>query len=371
MIQRLSAFPGMMFFGTVIALMQKYVFDQKSFLSDPLFQSSFHKPWFQTFVTYFGMCLALLTHEGTRLIKKVPIDTEAVNSKYQPGSNEERHNRWIFYVSAIMPALCGVLVHAFQNIALIYIPVSVWMAFKSSLNVFYPAFNRIFFKKEQPNLVWISVLLVVFALIMIGYSTIQTSSLSSSYVYLGLFLVLISQVIQSMLLLLETYLFDTIQSTPSLIISMEGFWGLLIVFGIFFPALQGQVGHQGIGLSEDLFDTIVLLKNNLDLLSLEISLLFLYCFSSLSTLTATGPSPELRPIVDVIQAIGVWVCQLMIRASIKRSNHYSLSIGEEWTSYSFLQLFGEFLLLCAAFTYMHVLKPNIIMEDQSEVEVIA
>ena len=351
-IQRLSAFPALMFFGTIITITQKYLYQQTSYSLDLIDPKPFHKPWFQTFILFLGMCLALITHEATRLIAKISVDTEALNRKLEINSIEERKNRWIFYVSALMPALTGLFYIVFQNISLIHISASVWSAFRSSIGIFYPIFNLIFFKNPQPKNIRKQILLMIISLILIGISTILNNFNSKTYIFLGLFLIIISQIIRSMHLLLETYYFEDIESTPSLVIGMEGYWGLLLIIGIFFPALQSNYGKEGTGLYENLFDTLTMLFNNSNLFSLEIMMLFLYCFDSLASMTTTTPAPELRPVVDCVQAISIWVCQIAIRISSS-----SINEGEEFNKYSWLQLIGEILLIISAILYMKIMNP--------------
>ena len=119
----------------------------------------FQKPWFQLWITYFGMSMFFLTtlvqkkraKEAHKIIQKItiPIDFK-------------------IFRQVALPSICSILVNYLQNKALIYLPVTVWQMF-FGFQVLFTTLFAVTYRKQQLFLVdWMSLFISVAGMCFIG-----------------------------------------------------------------------------------------------------------------------------------------------------------------------------------------------------------
>jgi len=141
---------------------------------------------------------------------------------------------------------------------------------------------------------------------------------------------------------------------PVALVGFEGLWGLL--YYAFLSPILTFTPRSDLAVStiwhENFADTWVMLKNSNDLVWL--------CFGYFCTILIYNIaanfvtqclSAVVRSILEACRVMGVWCVGLFFFYS-----GTAVSIGEEWSNWSYLELFGFLVLMYGTFAYKGLLK---------------
>ena len=154
---------------------------------------------------------------------------------------------------------------------------------------------------------------------------------------------------------LESSIFRKIRTKAALIVGLEGFWGFFFVFAVIIPILHSStVDPEGNGIHENLWDTLVMLKNNGLWLIPEF---FVLGFSVLNVIgsqyVTSQNNPERLPMLEGTAAIIVWLVEIILHYSLRKTQ-YGMShpqIGEPLKGYSILRFIGFGLMAIGVIVY--------------------
>ena len=369
--QKVTAIPGMLLFGTCTVVVQKFLFCQKA-VGDAKYKNPhyFKKPWFQTNSMFVGMLLALVVYEVQRLIENrrkkredkdlASVVDDSVISQ-QPKAKTS-HAKMYFAVAA--PACCDLLATSLMNIGLLYIEASVWQMIRGSMVLFSSIFCAFILKRPHYAYMWWSVLLIVLALAVVGISSVCSTGVgkagvSQGQVIMAIFLTIGSQIIQASQIVVEDFLLHDMTASPVLIVGLEGMWGTIITCTIFLPIIQNIGGEEGNGVHEDTLDTFQMIGDNPTLLAFCILYVFFILLYNVTGMFVTNiTSAVVRTILEGLRTLCIWVVQIIICYSIKGTDYGNKhsTLGEEWTSWSWMQLSGFLLLFTGMLLYNKILR---------------
>lgn len=197
--------------------------------------------------------------------------------------------------------------------------------------------------------------MVFIALVVVGCSSLgsndDNTNASVGLQILGIFLVMIAQIIQAGQTVIEEHLLQGIEIDSDFIVGCEGLWGLIYTGLIFMPIAQFLPGEEGKSLHEDTIDSFYMLYHSLPILLINISTIFLLLFLNYGSMNVTKYSNSVsRNILEPVRTFFVWILAVII---------YYISSKKylEGLNYmSIVELLGFMLLVCGLFVYYGVVK---------------
>eukprot|EP00928_Gymnodinium_smaydae_P058586 TRINITY_DN41768_c0_g1_i1.p1 TRINITY_DN41768_c0_g1~~TRINITY_DN41768_c0_g1_i1.p1 ORF type:complete len:432 (+),score=53.33 TRINITY_DN41768_c0_g1_i1:56-1297(+) len=258
-----------------------------------------------------------------------------------------------------IPAAFDLLATALACIGMLYIPASVWQMLKGATLVFAAMFSVIFLKRKMLAYHWLGLTLCVVGICIVGLASIlgesgddsSDSGKSSSNALVGITFVLAGQVVQASQVIAEEYLMKSLDLPAMHVVGYEGIWGVIQMVFVVYPILYllpgSDHGHQ-----EDVFDTLAMISNNGTLALAILTYLFSCGTYNATGIAITGAlSAVHRTMLDASRTMVIWAFDLLVHQLDPSS-----PFGETWTRYSYLQLFGFFVLVIGQGIYGEVIR---------------
>lgn len=267
-----------------------------------------------------------------------------------------------------VPAACDAIATILMNVALLFIPVSIWQMLRGSIIVFTAFLTICFRKRKLYRYEVIGMSLVILAIVILGCVALVSSDNSEVknawVVILAVVLVIISQGIQAIQTIIEEVFLHDSTYPPMLLVAWEGFWGFVYCTFIFIPIAQFLPKTWPEGFYEDSIDTFVMINNNKLLIIWSILYAVAITFFNIFGMYITDVTNALtRNVIDPMRTLLLWVLSLLIYYII------SPDFGEKLTWWSILQLFGFFIMTVGVFCYNGAFKIRCLMGRQEEEEV--
>lgn len=364
----LTVFVLALIFGTACSLTSKVLMsmESKGLTGET---ELFTNPLFQTCTMFIGMLLSLPIHYAVKHWK-IPFygyaHYDESRGKYVALNGEDadrpKEISWSIYMWLLVPALFDLVATALCMFGLRYVDVSIYQMLRGGSIVFVALLKQFYLMDRLKRFMWVGVIWNVVSICLVGYVANLNSTLTSkgeeggedplkdnsemNHPLIGVALILLGAVVQSLQYAWEEKVMSLdIGAPPLLLIGMEGFWGTVFCILVLYPLAYYLPGEDH-GSIENPFNTITLLKN-----SAEIQRVFwLYFFSvfgynMLCALITFMLNSVWHAILDNFRPITVWGSDLYIFYMCTKS------LGEEWTKYSYLQVFALFVLLYGTAIY--------------------
>lgn len=230
-----------------------------------------------------------------------------------------------------LPAICDICGTTLMNIALAMIPVSIYQMTRGVVILFVALFSVYFLKHKITNYEWVSLLLVIFGVVLVGYSGNSRNSGIEIDVelILGVALVILGQVCVATQFVIEEHVLSIWTMTPTMMVAYEGIYGSLITFAsmvcmhIFVGAKNQDSPFNMIQAFGDMFSNYIVLYSSV-VIMISIAGFNFFGLTITDNLNATA-----RSTIDTCRTLLVWLV--------------SLSIG--WESFKSLQLTGFAVLV--------------------------
>ena len=211
-----------------------------------------------------------------------------------------------------------------------------------------------------------AIFFVLIAVILVGFAGIETSddSSSGSSVILGLGFILAAQGVTAVQFIAEEKLMNDPATTldPVALVGYEGLWGLLY-FVVLAPMLTytprsneevSSIWHEDFG------DTFVQLSNSSELCWLTFAyFVAILVYNIAANFVTQCLSAVVRSILEACRVMGVWAVGLLFFYIDDND-----TIGESWTNWSFLELFGFIVLMYGTFAYKALVKIPWVDEEE-------
>lgn len=321
---------------------------------------NFQKPWFITFIMFAAMSLALPFDKDmwrkSRRDARIDMTPGNVAAPLLGANSKMTWGKKVQMVA--IPAVFDILATGLCSMGFLYIPASVWQLLRGAEMVFAAILAVVCLKRKLYGHHWLGIGLSALGIILVGMATVggedegtsEPGSVSS--VLFGMGLCLLGQIVQAAQVIAEEWLLNDVDLPGLQIVGFEGIWGGLIMLLIAFPLLWAIPGSD-MGHMEDEKDTFIMIDSNKSLLYMLIIYLFSCCTYNMAGIAVTGAlSAVHRVMLEAFRTSFVWVFGLSV--------HYFYSptspVGEVFTSYSWLEIAGFFVLLGGQVTYGALVK---------------
>ena len=308
---------------------------------------NFNKPWFTVFVMKFSMSLCLLLYFGFGWGKENP---NAPNPS------------WSTIKAVAFPASLDLLNTVLGNVGLLWVNSSIYQMTRGSVVIFSAFLSVKFLGRTMRSFHYWSIGFVLVAVIVVGVAGVMGSSdddsSSGGAVILGLGFILAAQMVTAVQFIAEESLMNNPKTTldPVALVGFEGLWGLLY-FMVLAPVLtitpRSDMDVSSIW-HENFLDTFVQLSNSSALCWLTFGYFCtILMYNIAANIVTQTLSAVVRSILEACRVIGVWVVGLLFYYA---GTGAITTVGEEWSSWSFLQLFGFLVLMYGTFAYKGLVK---------------
>ncbi|KAJ3449826.1 hypothetical protein M0812_05986 [Anaeramoeba flamelloides] len=345
--KRLLIVAGMLIAGTGSIIFGKLQFQTQAIGRDGKMHY-FTKPLFKNAAMFLGMSFSF----GLLLRSKKKPKSQKLSQDKDKKQDYFRLAKLVF-----LPAFCDFLATYLMNFGLIFLPASVWQLLRASIIVFTAILTKYYRKRAVPNYQWAGVVFVIFGLLVVGVAGIMGSDEQEGQQFsmfvktIGVLLVIAAELVQATQNIVEEKLLHDYEDTnPAVIVGFEGVWGFLLCVVISAPVAYFL--PESTGMKEDSIDSFVMLANSTFLIWTTFVFIFVILFFNYFAMEITNfSSALLRNILDGLRTLLSWIVLLII--------HYTnpgAKLGEKWTNWSYLQLFGFVFLILGTFLYNQIVK---------------
>lgn len=200
---------------------------------------------------------------------------------------------------------------------------------------------------------WLGVFWNVVAVILVGATAIlnsndESATVEPSQALLGVVLVMLGAFVQALQYVFEEKVLTMEEADvpPLLLIGMEGFWGTFLCVVLLYPLAYYLPGDDH-GSFEDPFNTWAMIVNTPTIQWAFLIYFFaIFGYNLFAVLVTFMLNSIWHAILDNFRPISVWLTDLAIFYVFTAGG-----FGEPWTAYSFVQLFGMFVLLYGTAIY--------------------
>lgn len=218
-------------------------------------------------------------------------------------------------------------------------------------------------RKLNKENVW-GLALCLAGILLVGASSLLTSddrtkflakgtSPSPGDTLLGMLLIVIAEAVQASQIVSEDWLMSTADTKlpPVEVVGYEGLFGTLLMALIVLPVLQfSRLGREGGGLREDTVESLHMIVHSPPVAVAAVSYIILMALYNLSGMLVTDSMGALsRTVAETARTLLVWGLDLFLYYKVHIKG--ATSIGEPWTSYSWLQALGFVVLVFGTALY--------------------
>jgi drug/metabolite transporter (DMT)-like permease len=312
------------------------------------YQFALEKPIFVTLLYLLSQTLSLFGYAVSTTRGLTEESREAV--------------QWVhsirYYARPLIPAVLNLLKNAMRSASMVHLPASVAEMMISGLGLVLSAAASWIIRKRMISCTrWIGIGIVSSGVLIIGGAELLSSDKTNGDgsgnerdQWIGLVLILGQCIISVFQDLSEELLIQDAEFSATLLLGLEGLFGLVIGSCIYFP-LASKLG-------EPLAETMESLST-WGVLEFTIGLVCLFLVSGIFNILAIAETCSMTlNLWKNFRTILVWVFGLIIFYSSQNEN-----LGEEWTPESFILLFGFFVMLGGA--YLFYMKTIAVNEPQA------
>jgi len=358
----------MLISGTLTTLTAKVQFETKSeglhscnIDDDDNKNCPFTKPWFSVLEMKASMTICLFLYYVLGYGKEANIPDPTFTT-----------------IKAVWkPAILDLLNTVLGNIGLVWVNSSIYQMTRGSVVIFSALLSVKWLGRTLRHFHYWSIAFVTIAVIFVGTAGIEEkpptdddcvddgddgdddTSSSGGEILLGLFFILLAQAVTAVQFIVEESLMNdkATQLSPVALVGFEGLWGVFY-FAILAPILTATP-RSDLPIStlwhEDFLDSFTQISNSSTLLYYVIAYCVAILAYNVSANTVTQClSAVVRSILEACRTMGVWVVGIIL--FYLGGTCGTKEIGEQWTNWSFLELFGFLVLLYGTFAYKALIK---------------
>ncbi|KAH6919043.1 hypothetical protein BKA70DRAFT_40223 [Coprinopsis sp. MPI-PUGE-AT-0042] len=347
---------------------------------DPTRHVVYEQPVWQTLQMFLGEMLCFLPVLYTWLRSKTkspssPVQLAEDDPDLEPltkplEDKPEELEGWKVFLLWI-PAACDLTGTTLMNIGLLYTPVSIYQMTRGALVLFVGVFSVIFLKRRLWLYQWISLLIVMSGVALVGYSgslvkqhidtfvppslrSLAARSAASSAnvsddenmtsVLVGVFFVLFAQIFTATQFVVEEKIMGRYSVSPLVAVGYEGLFGAVSVLMLFpilsIPSIAAKSPFFDLGRGwSQMINTPSVLWSGMAI-AISISLFNFFGLSVTRHVSATA-----RSLVDTCRTLVIWI----------------ISLGLGWehfvVPFSFLQVLGFSFLVYGTFMFNSLVRP--------------
>jgi len=321
--------------GTFSALICKMAYDTSSVGLDGT-TKLFAKPIMMLFLMFAAMVPAIFFW----LIKQ-----------FFAKENERETVTYKTMAILIVPCLCDLLCTLLLLIAQLYITASLWQMMRGSIIIITALLKKFALGHRLKRHMWLGVSVITLAMLLVASTSFfepsTDSNPSGKDPRIGILLVLIGCLAQGVQYVFEEKVMAVDNAPPLVVIGCEGLWGTVLTIILVYPMAYLMPGSDN-GHFEDPFDALHMIMSSPTLKTLVV--LFVVTVTTYNCMVVYVTkylSAIWHAILDNFRPITIWALDLAIFYVIFPGTGF----GEQWTSASWLQLAGLFILLFGTAIY--------------------
>jgi drug/metabolite transporter (DMT)-like permease len=246
------------------------------------------------------------------------------------------------------------------NIALLFLHPSVWQMFRGSLTLGTAALSILIRHKKLRAADWVGLATVVTGIVIVGSAELinkhagqeKERTVSPGMQILAMFLVIISQMVQSFQCILEELILHDIDATVAELVGFEGIWGTFYLTFCLLPLCNVLPEKWGEGIYENTLESVWCAWMNPSILALFVAYIaaaLLYNIGGAALVAIT--SAIHATIYDSLRSITVWIVSVIIYYGIP-----SIGAGEPLGIHSLLQGAGFIVLMLGSAMYHRFIR---------------
>ncbi|KAK5071304.1 hypothetical protein LTR64_007807 [Lithohypha guttulata] len=275
-----------------------------------------------------------------------------------------------------LPACCDITGTTLMNVGLLFVAASIYQMTRGALVLFVGAFSVLFLKRKLYLYHWLSLLVVVTGVALVGLAGAISSKSSSPHddgrkdsnatstvllmarelatraadeavlrTIIGVCVIAAAQIFTATQFVLEEFILEKYALQPLKVVAWEGTFGLLVTL-ILQVILHFAVGNTRAGQYgyfdakegyKEVFNNKVIATTSL-LIMISIGGFNFFGLSVTRSISATS-----RSIIDTCRTLFIWI----------------VSLGLGWESFKWLQVAGFALLVYGTFTFNDLVRPPI------------
>ncbi|ORX54880.1 integral membrane protein [Piromyces finnis] len=305
-------------------------------------------------------------------------DTENINTdkSSQPENNiniynsepetdtivSESINKTVLYGKSTLllwlPSILDICGTTLMNVGLIYVAASVYQMLRGAVVIFTGFFSVVFLKRKLNSSQWISLVLVMMGVSIVGMSNIITKSHQSplpineenesvnpfkhatSKNILGVLMVILAQIFTALQFIIEEKIMSRYEISPLKTVGYEGSFGLFTVLAA-IPFLYLFIGRYHQGGFFDIPDGFSQIINSNSILVISIGCIFSIAFFNWFGLSVTNVvSATSRSTIDTCRTVLIWMI--------------SLYLG--WETFNWFQVLGFIVLIYGTFIFNGIIN---------------
>jgi len=400
MLAKWIAVVGMLTFGTVSSIMSKINFEVKGLNLDGKLVP-FHKPWFCVLVMFIGMsgCLAIyvapLAWEaacGKRRRINPPPSRRSTSDNGAPDLGPAGDSAYLESLLAkdnggggggddadeppldppscncsqvtqmlmiAIPTAFDLIATVLMSIGLLYVTVSIYQMMRGAELIFAAIFSVLFLGKKLYKLHYCGIALALIGITMVGTASVlgpeQNNTGTKQEQILGISLIILSQAIQAGQICFEEHFMKSMDfMKPTLVVGLEGLFGVLMQALIVLPVAQELPGGDFGGKLENTRDSLHMIacsKDHVILVALGFTAVVMLFYNVLGMQVTGHLGALFRSILETTRTLLAWIVGLALYYG--NVTLYGDPIGEAWDNYSYLQLAGFVILVTGTLIYGH------------------
>jgi hypothetical protein len=332
--RRLSV-AGMIFFGTCCSINHAFI------VAIPIGDERFARPVFQTAILFFGMSLSFIVYAIQRRWK-CTTDQDAIILPEGFTSTRPLIG-WKLWAAPAVPSILDLVSTYMQSLALEDFDSSLWQLSASMQVVSTLCFLAFVLKRQHYPYMWWSAVIVAVGTLTTSFSYVLSikTDLSQETV-VGVILALVSQILFGVRSGIEDYIMHDGCVDPSLLVGIEGIYGLIFTSFILMPIANAMKGNDD-GSIENFQKTFDLLRQKPLIIGLEV--LFLIVVLGLNVflkMTINAMGAVVGTSLESARGFCTWAADILLRYCLKNSEIARMNpdFGEELTLWSILRLAG-------------------------------
>jgi len=356
---------GMLISGSANTLSKKAQNDCTAVIDGQ--EVSFDHAWLQTATMFLGefSCLAgyvLLKHRHRQ--ERVSIDEGQVQLLLTPQRQEVKVKKSLKHrvcnLLFLFPASLDLLGTTIAGVGLIYTYASVWQMLRGSIVIFTAILSKLILKRSLKRYQYVGLFFTVTGLVLVGLSSVLSSSdsgRSSSEMLFGVVLIVLGQMCSAVQMVVEEKFLKKQGFHPMHVVGMEGLFGLSMMLAVVLPITTYAVPPPKTETDienvfhDNVWDGFEMMSKNLKILMFGLIYLgSIGAYNVFGMSVAKKMTSVHRTLVDACRTLVVWGVDLFL--------HYAISnkFGESLTKWSILQAFGFVLLLTGTLIYNKIIR---------------
>ena len=167
-----------------------------------------------------------------------------------------------------IPSFFDLVATILMNVGLLSVTASVYQMMRGAEMLFAAAFAILFLGRRLNRLHCGGILCCVAGIGLVGASSLLSGEGSSTHevpperMLLGMGLIVLSQAVQAAQLTFEDFFMADLRMDPMKIVGFEGVFGSALMLAVMLPAAQLLPGPEGVGLHENSWDTLAMVRNS-------------------------------------------------------------------------------------------------------------